>query len=156
MAEVSKVRDKNGKLIDRTIRPIVTALRAAGFDTTASCSGHIGGGEPFPWIDIGVRVYRSADHQSENGRRDQNLKSANREQLSSMLEFLGQFYQDRKTPFWSRLVLLPVGMFGGFQLVAQGSGLQAGLRKQTRRLRLRVLQAEFRAFGDFVRAQVRR
>lgn len=44
--------DRLGQKIDSGIKETVVYLQALGFNTTASCEGHIEHGLPWPWVDI--------------------------------------------------------------------------------------------------------
>jgi hypothetical protein len=46
------MRDSLGMPVDEMIAPLVVALRWHGFETSASCEGHLDRGCPWPWIDF--------------------------------------------------------------------------------------------------------
>jgi len=52
VSDVERLRDSLGLHIDNEIKPLVVALRANGFSTTASCAGHVDHGLPYPWVDV--------------------------------------------------------------------------------------------------------
>ena len=54
---------------------------------------------------------------------------------------------------YRQLVVLPVGIYGAFQLAAQGGCVQQSLDLKARRERLHRFQEEFRAFADFIRGK---
>jgi hypothetical protein len=49
---VESIRDRLGQPVDGQIKHAVCALIANGFETSASCQGHVGRGLPWPWIEI--------------------------------------------------------------------------------------------------------
>lgn len=44
--------DKLGKRIDPEIKFAIVALKANGFGTTGSCSGHVDRALPYPWVQV--------------------------------------------------------------------------------------------------------
>jgi len=51
-ADVDHWIDPTGRAVDSQIKEIVIALNLSGIKTDASCEGHLGRGNPFPWVDI--------------------------------------------------------------------------------------------------------
>lgn len=153
---VSKLRDKQGTRIDRNIRIAVVAVRYFGFETTASCEGHLKWGQPFPWIDIGVHAEdaqrrTAGQHVRQHRRAEVRTKRRNLGEQQTMMEFLDAFYRNRQVPVWQRLIVVPIGVYGGFQLTVQGGSIQAAVLMRTRSIRLRVFQSEFLAFAHFLK-----
>lgn len=56
-----KATDKSDGLPDRAMVPLVETLRAAGFTTYQSCSGHFGEGDGTLWIKYGPHKDRWPD-----------------------------------------------------------------------------------------------
>lgn len=50
--EVEHFHDALDMPVDPGIKPMVVALRYLGFNTTASCEGHLDWGFPYPWVEI--------------------------------------------------------------------------------------------------------
>lgn len=50
--EVDNLTDTTGEPLDHNIKYAVIAFRYAGFNTTASCEGHLDHGFPYPWIEM--------------------------------------------------------------------------------------------------------
>ncbi len=156
--EVLGIRDRLGKPVDPGIRLAVIALRAAGFETAASCQGHLDHGEPFPWIDIGIRYLgmfagSPNDHRADViSRRLRSIKVRNLRQEARLLLKLERFYLHRMTSLERRLVVVPIGIDGAFQLTVQGAHVQEMLPTPRRKARLAGFQSEFRDFGSFLRS----
>jgi hypothetical protein len=140
------IGDKLGKGIDDKIFLPVVALRTYGFDTTASCEGHLNWGEPFPWIDIGVITRPPKAQKLERSIRVNNLKEQKR-----LLKLLEEFYTQRAVNIYTRLILAPVGIFGGFQLTNQAGEIQATFPIKERKRNLADFQKEFKDFAIFLK-----
>lgn len=54
MREIEKMADVKGMGIDEQIKETIAALNLNGFDTNASCEGHINRGYPAPWMRVSV------------------------------------------------------------------------------------------------------
>ncbi len=52
MPDIDSVVDGLGKGIDERIKPLVQALWDIGYDTCASCEGHVDWGRGYPWVDL--------------------------------------------------------------------------------------------------------
>lgn len=64
--EIDSTVDGLGKPLEEKIKESVIGLKAHGFGTTASCEGHVDSGLPYPWIDVGSRLYE--EHQRFGSR----------------------------------------------------------------------------------------
>jgi hypothetical protein len=146
---VAGMVDRLGRRIDVQIAPAVVALRANGFATNASCQGHMNGGEPTPWIDVGVM----ASEPQRNAKLDGRYRRANLKEQRRMLNLLDNFYTEREAPSDVRLVLFPFGLAGGFRLTNQGADVQTALPASQRRAKLRIFRREFREFTTFLKTQ---
>jgi hypothetical protein len=137
--------DKLGLGIDEGIFDPVVALRAHGFNTTASCEGHLRWGKPAPWVDIGV--FSSVDlPKNTDVLRKKNLIAQQR-----MIDLLDSFYRLRPADASVRIVIIPVGIFGGFCLTNQAAGVQAILPVASKRKKLIAFQKEFQSFALFLK-----
>jgi len=114
--KVEGFRDQLGKEIDPGIKGTIVALQALGFETHASCEGHLDHGMKAPWVDIGtvprdVAPYLRTVRKKIEGldpdmeKRVQEARKQIFEQRAQMLDFLSEFYDNRRTPVSQRLVL---------------------------------------------------
>jgi hypothetical protein len=78
--EVDQLVDKLGNPIDKNIKQVVVALRYSGFNTTASCEGHLDHGFPYPWVDI---RYKDSKSRENKKRR--------------LSKYIKQFYKTRES-----------------------------------------------------------
>src|ERR1035437_6045436 len=115
-AEVDHLVDSLGKEIDPNIKDTVTALRALGFHTNASCEGHLDRGLKAPWVDVGtvpedVEQAMKLVHAKQQSitpelrRRLQEVKQELLHERKKLLDLLGNFYQNRQVSCFSRLTL---------------------------------------------------
>ena len=74
--EVESLKDGLGHPIDEGIKPAVVALRYCGFNTIASCEGHLETGFPYPWVDI--------QYNDDELRRDEKVR---------LKKYLKEFYK---------------------------------------------------------------
>ena len=151
---VGNFGDKLGRRIDSKIRSSVIALQAFGFQTTASCQGHLNWGESYPWIEIGITP---AKFPTIALRRQGSSAAARRTNLRAqqlMLRLLDSYYRNRVVPSIIRLILVPRGIYGGFELRAQGSEIQLLLRKKVRKKELLHFQKEFEGFARFLKDMI--
>jgi hypothetical protein len=114
-ADVADLRDGLGLEIDPAIRPLVVALKAHGFGTTASCEGHSDRAKPYPWVDVESQlaeellrderylVFKQKSRsrhapttpreQEEANRLVDQLVRANRETWKRLTAVLNEFYE---------------------------------------------------------------
>lgn len=124
--------DNTGEHIDKKIRHIVVALRFAGFNTAASCEGHLDHGFPYPWVDIAYD--------------DKRLSRNEKKRLKKLLK---QFYKNRHSRH--RLLILP---FADYRI--QSVRWPRGLRKRKNHVDstdgtlLSRYQDEMDGFADFL------
>ena len=144
--ETDNLADRMGKPIDPMIITAVTALRAHAFPTTGSCEGHLRWGLPAPWIDVGVSTKRPVNR---SGVRRKNLLMQRR-----LVRLLDRFYEHRVVASGERLVIVPVGIFGGFCIKNQGAEYQGLYNLDIRRKKLKAFQNEFAVFAEFLKAEL--
>jgi len=119
--KVNSITDRLGLGIDNGIKESIIALQALGFVTRASCEGHADRGPAAPWISIGEKVPREIlirkresigilnDDDAEKIRfvTKKNLKGQIR-----LMQFLDEFYEERKVSYDVRLILEEFGIYG--------------------------------------------
>jgi len=148
--KVLRIADKLGRPIDTKLQKAVAALLVFGFETTASCQGHLNRGEPFPWIDVGVYSGKSRSPSLSKRRLGQRIRRNLQSELH-MLELLTSFYARRSVPLEQRLIVLPFGIYGAWQLTVQGGHVQYVVPKLLRTRRLKSFQREITDFVTFLR-----
>src|SRR5579859_979488 len=147
-AEAFRLVDRLGEPLDKKILIAVTALRAYGLNTTASCQGHLSWGEPAPWIDIGVTIHPPNSRTKAtqlSGPKVKSARSLRRTNLLSqerLLALLEAFYQSHAVPADVHLVVIPIGIFGGFRLTNQGAAIQSLHSNQGKKKKLTQFQME--------------
>lgn len=159
-AEVDRITDPNGRPIDEEIKESVAILRISGFNTSASCWGHLNRGRKTSWIEFGDKIPKELLKKVKRKKtlefiyknpeiktfREKNLKEQNR-----MMEILDEFYKNRKISIDVRLTLLPLGIFGNAQLISTGVFIQEIRSKEERRKKLKQYQQEMAAFTAFLK-----
>ncbi len=140
-----RLADRLGLGIDAGIFNSVVALRAQGFNTTASCEGHLQWGEPAPWIEIGVITSANLPKNTSP------LLKVNLLTQQRMIELLDSFYSTHLTTREGvRIIIIPRGIFGGFRLTNQAARIQAILPAASKREKLSQFQEEFQSFAQFL------
>jgi hypothetical protein len=156
--EVNQLVDQLNKPIDPAIRTAVVAFRAEGFVTTASCEGHPKWGELFPWVDVDAspsgRPPSAPDFSDPTRRGTETRVRLNLKSQLRMLGILSAFYADRKVPIEQRLIIVPRGIFGAFQVVPQGGTVQKVLSRIKQKARLSSFRREFRDLAAYLRSRV--
>jgi hypothetical protein len=142
-ASTESLADRLGKPIDESKFDAVTALRAYGFSTSASCGGHLQHGRDYPWIDIGVTPIPPKDAKSW---REDNLR-----QQAMLLQLLTEFYSEHNVPADLCLVLIPAGIYSGFTIRNGGADVHGLKKSDLRRKQLERFQKEFKAFSQFLK-----
>src|SRR6266849_4234763 len=114
---LDRVVDRLGQPIDQGIRDTVAVLNCLGFETEASCEGHVNAKFKAPWIDISFipgerrKQIREALRKSSDEERthlEEALREAKREMLAGaahLLSLLDEFYVQRSIPFARRLIV---------------------------------------------------
>ncbi|MGD0074766.1 MAG: hypothetical protein ABSD31_10555 [Candidatus Binataceae bacterium] len=157
--EVARLIDGLGKRVDKGIQTTVTALRALGFPTTASCEGHLQHGMKAPWINIGdhhVRLVAKADTVTGKPQASpqmnvemQEVRRTNLKAQERLLCLLERFYQRRNTRISRRLIVQPIGN-GAFRLTNQGAHVHDLFAPVNANRELRRCQTEMAAFTTFL------
>ena len=137
--------DRLGLRIDNRIFDSVVALRVHGFDTKASCEGHMRWGEPAPWMDIGVVASQTIPKDTKP------LLQSNLHAQKRMIELLDRFHRLHFASDSVRIIVVPVGIFGGFRITNQAANIQRLFPVKSRRGKLLQFQNEFRAFAKFLK-----
>lgn len=148
--EAEVLTDRLGKPIDPFIRPVVSALRAHGFPTTASCQGHLSRGHPYPWIEISPPQPTATDPRAaqEEVRRFGILLRAH------LTTFLEGFYSARPALRYSTRLGFHFFPFGLFRLQSVGAEVLPFERAEIRRARITEYRAEAASFGRYLRAEL--
>lgn len=143
-AAAKRLTDRMGLRVDRQIFDSVVALKAHQFNTTGSCGGHLRRGVSAPWIDIGV--VPSAQLPKNTGI----LHRSNLNAQKRMIALLNKFYRAHIASNDMRIILIPVGIFGGFRVANQAADIQQLLPEHSKRRRLKRFQQEFHSFAKFL------
>ncbi len=149
--------DKLHNGIDQNIKDTVTVFNVLGINTTASCEGHFDWGTNAPYIDIeakGITELNESLKKVQSKEEDKSIikeiERRNLEERKKIVSYLDEFYKDKQTPFYRRLVIQ--GMARGWsRLESQGVDLQKIESDEMRRLRLSEYQLEMREFTSFLK-----
>lgn len=166
--EVARMVDKLDEPVDEGIKEGVVALRVNGFETNASCEGHVDRGDhgkPYPWVDIGEYPPKEFSEKAENvsGHEFSRLLEENQE----VLELIDRNYDARERLQWivdefygrgteqteGRLtVITGVGRYGEARIVPQEAlVLEAKVSREVLGKRLGAYQEAMRQFTVFLR-----
>lgn len=130
--EVDLITDKLDEPIDKNIKYAVIALRYSGFNTVASCGGHLDHGFPYPWVHI-----------------DYDNKKTNRLEKKRLKNLLKQFYKGRSCTY-----PLLIQDLAGFSLQSVKWPRSARKRRTQVDIRDKKLLIEYRCemdrFADFL------
>jgi len=151
--------DRLGMPIDERIKETVAALKCMGFETEASCEGHLERGVKAPWVDFSPfsedrkKVLREQIQQSEREEDRKELRRKARIEMLAGVErlthFLDDFYRGKETSFTTRLVLRfhP----DSARLYSQGAELQELYPPDQRSQKLEEYQKEMADFTAFLK-----
>lgn len=89
---VDGFRDALDEPVDPKIKKLVVALINVGFETSASCEGHLDHGCPYPWVDINC-------DKNEAKRLKRLLKEFKRLNKANAKFFLVDFNDYRLQPY---------------------------------------------------------
>ena len=145
--DTAQITDTLDKVIDPGILHLVTELRIARLKTTASCEGHLGRGEPAPWIDVGEYTVARLGHKSTTSA----MLARNLIQQHKLLQLLDSYYRHRTVPADQRLILIPFGASGSFRMTPQGAPLQVSLPRAAQRRNLSRYLNEMERFAEFLK-----
>lgn len=160
LVKVDSIRDGLGKPIDENIKFLVAALRACGFTTTNSCGGHIERRTGGPYVSIESYETRELEPAILKTTQDQNdskyiellhtLKTRNLAERGSLLDSLEEFYANRKSDIWVRLVVQSLANERS-KLICQGASVIDRFEYDEERDKwLTRAQQEFDDFAHFL------
>jgi hypothetical protein len=160
--EVLAITDRLGSPVDKGIVDTVVAMRLLGFNTTASCAGHIRRMNTGPYVIFELPKARDYAKRARviNDSHDPNFRAlrklANRQRaidLGRMLTYLDEFYQNRLVNQSGRLIVQSMPMTLNI-LQCQGAEAAYAVNADTKKAILAHNQAEMRAFTDFLRQKL--
>ncbi len=136
--------------VDEGIKETVTGFLAFDLDTDGSCEGHPDQehGEPFPWVDVCAPEPKGWEDNEvlQSEWRERNLIMQRR-----FLQGLEEFYQSRNVPLETRLIAVPMGIYGAFRVHSQGAESLCVLPKQEQQTKTNEYKAEMAAFTAFLK-----
>jgi len=163
LQRVESLVDKLGKRVDSGIKETVTALKCAGFDTDASCEGHLDSKLKAPWVDLVFIPNEIRQHLREVQRGTRKGEQISEEEArllaeakvkllageARLLDLLDDFYEGRNSPNWKRLVVRfhP----DSARLLSQAAEVQDLYVPNVRQARLKEFQHEIEAFTEFLK-----
>jgi hypothetical protein len=159
-AELASASDRLGKPIDSAILPTVVALRMIGFQTNASCEGHLDHGIKAPWIEVGSvsdDLARRALSGPSTEESSPHIKSVEELQAieavynerSRLIDLLDKFYSHRQCSAQARLIVM--FRLGQCRMISQGYGIQDGLPVETQSTMLDTYRTEMKEFTDWLK-----
>jgi hypothetical protein len=155
--EVDRIVDGIGERVDEGIKEAIIALSLLGINTAASCEGHLDHGTGAPFIDIESKLagaleekMEKASSEEESDKIFQELQMVNLEEGKKVLDLLEEFYQDRKVPYYQRIIVV---LFGSClsRLESQGTGMQKIQPEDIKKQRLVEFQEEMKKFSEFLK-----
>lgn len=175
--KVETIGDRLGKGIDDGIKETVVVFKVLGFETSASCEGHLERGLASPWVDVEpvprdqrdelIKRYRAINEEIEKEEAidtdseklgnlyDQSHKldverdSMVLPEIKRLAELLEEFYRGRDTDFGARIVM-DVRPWAT-RLQCQGAEIQRINEPDIKTTNLEKYQAEFKAFTEFLK-----
>lgn len=172
------LQDRLGKGVDPLIVQTVTGLRAHGFQTLASCQGHIEWGTGTPWVDIShtdyqqmratfyravdmrTRITQAPDLIARKKLEDELLDEINdiedsvadqmHQVIKSVFDVLARFNAAQDMPFENQLTVRAIGATV-IRVENQGAILQKS-KSNRNELRLSAFQQVMEDFGGFLKA----
>lgn len=148
---IENISDLLGKKIDKGIEDTVSMFMAHDFPTDDSCEGHIQDDIHPNVVYPRVGVYEPyPEGWKDNPEVQDKWRQANEHQQNRMLLLLNEFYQGREVDEDYKLILEPIGIFGGFRVKSNLDPSQSfGIDEQIKRVE-RARQ-EFTAFTQFLK-----
>ena len=171
LRRLDKVVDKRGMPIDAGIKETVAALQCLGFETEASCEGHlhrnrnhadVGWKSLAPWVQVsflpaGLRErIRQAQKRAGGRWNDAQVQHLVKEGEAAMgagatqiFALLDEFYRQRNVPFERRLILdfYPDSV----RLESQGTEMQQYCSPETQEEKLKDFREELAEFTEFMK-----
>ncbi len=180
--KLESTTDKLGMKIDEGIFNTVLALNALGIPTSGSCEGHLEHGEPYPWVDVSMRLDRTKETNDliekskelknkgesliEEGAsiniirdifkeaRELDLKIFHpiRIMYARVLDLLIEFYTQHKTEYKYQIIIDEGVSRGRIQSI--GIMLQKVPGKVDRKIELEKYKNEMNVFSEFLLRKV--
>lgn len=171
---VEGLADKLGHPTDEGIKEPLVALNVLGFETKASCEGHLDWGHAYPWVMIGssetekawekvTEAFEKEDEAKAQGKSEEEVDLL--EKISAQLQeearrplfdkarelsaYLEDFYKDQNVPYGRMLFTSMGGTF--FELQSLGSKFQKAANEETKKKNLEEYQEEMQAFAKFLK-----
>jgi len=147
--KVNHITDRVGMPIDAGIKDTVVTLMVHGFPTSQSCEGHPEQHDlSYPWVEIYTP-------EPNNWKNDESKKETwqieNLKQQQKMIEYLSEFYQDRKTPFEAQLCIHYIGAFGGFRIHSTGAETMSLSSPTQQQEKFNLYRQEIISFSQFLK-----
>ena len=101
---VDSLKDETGQLVDEGIKPLLIALVALGFETSASCSGHTDNSTDVSYPYVILNTPAPTDEWNE-AERERWLK-ANLQQQATLYEHLEAFYKRHQPDSLKSMLIL--------------------------------------------------
>jgi len=170
-AQFRHTTDRLGYGIEAGILEPVVALNLLGIHTTQSCEGHLERGTGAPWIDVAAADTRELEEQVRLAYQQQHTQprdeltqyaTANRRKLETeirtrnlaerrkILDYLEEFYQDRRVPIDRQLHLQKIGI-EETRLESQGACFQELAQPEIKQTKLDEYRLEMKVFGAFLK-----
>lgn len=147
---VETITDGLGLGVDDGIKETVIGFLANDLETDGSCEGHPDQkhGESFPWVDVCAPEPKGwEDSETLQGEwKEKNLIMQRR-----FLQGLGEFYQGRDVPVETRLIAVPMGIYGAFRVHSQGAESMSILPAQEQQAKAEEYKAEMAALAVFLK-----
>ena len=101
---VETLKDESGQLVDEGIKPLLTALIATGFETSASCAGHTDNPADASYPYVILNKPAPADEWDEAER--ERWVRENLQQQKALYEHLEAFYQQHQPDSLKTMLVL--------------------------------------------------
>ena len=163
--EYSRTVDRLGERIDSGIMDTVVALNANNIRTTASCEGHLNGGAPYPWVNIGCsddpriaeKEQKIAELLAEGKKGSQEVeqlylevKRIHYQTELELMRVLESFYRVHPLDYDRHLTLVHITR-GGCRMRPQGADTQDIRDPSERAAKLKEYQQEMQTFAEFLK-----
>jgi hypothetical protein len=151
--KVDKIVDALGKGVDEGIKETICALWVHGFKTRSSCEGHLDWGLPYPWIEIYTFPPSGFDETTNEKRElmEKEWRFKNLKQQKRMLDFLEEFYRERKSPLEAHLIFKYIGAYGCFRIQSFGGEIMDIYLFEEKKKKLELYREEMKAFTEFLK-----
>ena len=151
---VERIKDAQGKPIEKGIKETDVLLNALGLRTSQSCEGHLEKTySSAPWVEIYSRLA-----STKEGVKTEKIQETKERMEQQNLHFrkkatnlLGMFYQNREVPIEQRLCLSDIGIYHAFRIQSQGAEKLDNLTKEEQKNKLRRYRQEMQDFTQFLK-----